>query len=310
MEALSEKLRLIEDCRTRGDKQIKMIKDRPLWNQFCASLYAIEDAQMAIDAYWREPYPQSKSMQYLMLYGLLQAYFVQQDTAKGILESLTSQILDFKDDYPELYEVRELRNDTIGHPAGRGNARSFVQIVQSSISQSFFSYHLYHKDTQFEPVQKDVDLTVVNVQQEKYILQILDRAIQALDQEFKAYVEGLKVKRLADIFSLLQYTREKILLDAVLGPLMFPRVPEMVGNCKTALNERYISWEEVDSFSYLLRDIDQLIELTMNATEPKIDNTVQHFLTELLFVKLDKLKELCNEVDEYFDAELDAIEER
>lgn len=35
----------------RGEKYYALLNDKSKWNQYCASLYAIEDAQCAIEAY-------------------------------------------------------------------------------------------------------------------------------------------------------------------------------------------------------------------------------------------------------------------
>lgn len=58
----------------------------------------------------------------LYIYGLLQALFLQQDAANGISTALLGKKIDFKQEYPSLFEIREIRNDTVGHPTLRGNA--------------------------------------------------------------------------------------------------------------------------------------------------------------------------------------------
>lgn len=40
----------------RGEKQFRLMDDKVAWNRFCASVYAIEDAQCAIDAYCEMPF--------------------------------------------------------------------------------------------------------------------------------------------------------------------------------------------------------------------------------------------------------------
>lgn len=59
----------------RGEKYYALLNDKSKWNQYCASLYAIEDAQCAIEAYTSYEFPTDIKGKYLYIYGLLQALF-------------------------------------------------------------------------------------------------------------------------------------------------------------------------------------------------------------------------------------------
>lgn len=140
----------------RGEKYYALLNDKPKWNQYCASLYAIEDAQCAIEAYTSYEFPTDIKGKYLYIYGLLQALFLQQDAANDISTALLGKKIDFKQEYPSLFEIREIRNDTVGHPTRRGQAncnnQAYVQIVQMSMSRQGFNYATYRavNDYKFE----------------------------------------------------------------------------------------------------------------------------------------------------------------
>ena len=96
-------------------------KDHKRWNLMCGSLDVIESAQMAIDSYNCLNKENIKDIgQELIIYGLFQAIYVQQDAVLNLCNSigipLTKNKEDLKSKYPELYEVRQLRNKGIGHP--------------------------------------------------------------------------------------------------------------------------------------------------------------------------------------------------
>ena len=75
---------------------------------------------------------------YILAYGFLQALFLQQDAVRNLYEAL--QLPSEPD--PLLAEIRELRNDAIGHPTkrggGKGKGKSFSFISRPSISKSGF----------------------------------------------------------------------------------------------------------------------------------------------------------------------------
>ena len=85
----------------RGEKYYALLNDKSKWNQYCASLYAIEDAQCAIEAYTSYEFPTDIKGKYLYIYGLLQSLFLQQDAANGISTALLGKKIDFKQEYPK-----------------------------------------------------------------------------------------------------------------------------------------------------------------------------------------------------------------
>lgn len=89
-----------------------------LWLQLCAALDVIGDSLWALEAYQesiaKEDY-EITGMNYLRLYGVLQAIFLQQDALRLIGDAIDIPI-DFKKDYWKLNQIRTLRNLAVGHP--------------------------------------------------------------------------------------------------------------------------------------------------------------------------------------------------
>jgi hypothetical protein len=120
-------------------------KDNKRWNLMCGSLDAIESTQMAIDSYNCLNKENIKDIgQKLIIYGLFQALYIQQDAVSHLCKSigipLPKNEKDFKKKYPEVYEIRQLRNKGIGHPSKEGNTNSTHSMLIDNDSIELFSY--------------------------------------------------------------------------------------------------------------------------------------------------------------------------
>jgi hypothetical protein len=97
-----------------------LLKDQKKWNLMCGSIDAIESTQLAIDSYNCLNKDNIKDIgQHLIIYGLFQALYVQQDSVSNLCKSIDISLpeeKDLKTQYPELYKIRQLRNKGIGHP--------------------------------------------------------------------------------------------------------------------------------------------------------------------------------------------------
>jgi hypothetical protein len=98
-----------------------LLKDQKKWNLLCGSLDAIGSTQLAIDSYNHLNKDSIKDIgQHLIIYGLFQALYVQQDSVSNLCESMDMAFLlkidDINTQHPKLYEIRQLRNKSIGHP--------------------------------------------------------------------------------------------------------------------------------------------------------------------------------------------------
>ena len=101
----------------------------------------VEDAQVAVEAYRQLESSREwvdKGNLYLVVYGVLQAMYIQQDALMNLAKAL-----DFPyriDRYPGLKKVREVRNKIVGHPTdyGRGRTESWYAINRRSLSLDSF----------------------------------------------------------------------------------------------------------------------------------------------------------------------------
>lgn len=300
----------VHDKMERGEKQFSLMDDKIKWNRFCASIYAIVDSQCAIDAYCELPFPDEIKGKYLYIYGLLQAFFLQQDSANGLSLALRNEEIKWKTDYPLLYKIRELRNNTVGHPTerrhGRGDSAtfSFIQISQISMNKGGFDFCLYRQENDFQFEDVSVDLNAAITEQQSSIMEILNTVCTYLDQEYYDYLKKFEKDKMVEIFKLLNYSAEKALDDKPMGAWGIDSAKGMVIKCKEALTARYGAWDNLDSFHYLIDDIEKIFFLIENPTEYQNHSQIKHYMTELAFIKLRELRGLCQEVDSEFETDL------
>jgi hypothetical protein len=112
----------------------------------CGSIDALESAQLAVDAYNCPNKDRVKDVgeHYLIIYGLFQALYVQQDSVSNLCDSMNIdfKIKDIETQHPELYEIRQLRNKGIGHPSGegKGKTKNIHSMLIDNDSIELFSY--------------------------------------------------------------------------------------------------------------------------------------------------------------------------
>lgn len=160
---------------------------RMRWHQVCACMDAIEDTDLAITAYCESPFPRTAGQRYLVVYGLLQAMYVQQDAVLALAGGLPDECrphFDFKD-YAELRRIRDVRNLSVGHPSLSGKGRGDLRhgfITRISLAKRGFSL-LIESQSGERPGSLDVDLfDLIRVQRSTLagvIRQILDCLLAA-----------------------------------------------------------------------------------------------------------------------------------
>ncbi len=287
----------------RTEKQAELLPDRQKWNKLTSALYTLEDSSCAIEYYIETAYPADIRGKYLFTYGLFQAIILQQDSIKSINKALFNKGIDFKKEYPDAYKARELRNDTTGHPTDRSGDKKFISLAQISMEKySFYYCKDDYKDSKEDSII-DVNVEKAISDTAKCVNDILKKAVDDLDKEFKAYIEKHRDRKMVDIFITLHYAEEKALLDDVMQSWGYNATKEMVTKCEEELIKRYGSVEAIDSYKYLLDEIHELyvlIDEIYNISTESQDR-LWHYLVELLFVKLHEIESYCQETDEYFE---------
>ena len=174
------------------------LADKVRWNMICTSMDVIQDTQLAIEFYKKLSPFDAHSGGYLYIYGLLQAFFTQQDALNHLTAGVSRSSIDLKNQYPALHRIRELRNDAIGHPTNRGNGTSFHFIAQFSIRKDGFEMSSYFPKRS-ESTVTTIDLGECIVDQERFAVQILDDVIDWLDSEWNTHKSKFMSNKLSDL---------------------------------------------------------------------------------------------------------------
>lgn len=285
----------------RAENQAILLNHRQKWYRLTSSLRVLEDTSWAIEYYLQSQYPTDFKGKYLYTYGLLQALFLQMDAANSLNQALFGQKINYKDEYPTAYAIREIRNDVTGHPTNRGG-NNFIYLAQQSLSHGSFYYSKDNADSERSNII-DVNVLLAISETAFCINTILGGIIHELDSEWIDYINKHRGRKMKEIFNQLGYAKEKALSDDYMSEWGYRATKDMISNCEEELKLRYGSVEAIDCYKNLIAEIYDIYSLIDKETAPLSPCTQQkiHFyLKQLLFSKLEELERCCEETDDYF----------
>ncbi len=129
-------IRRIRDLLNNSWRKEVLFGDKIKWNKVWASLDTIEDTQVYCSLNDFNAYNNG----YLYIYGILQALFLQQDAINSFNHVIFDKEINWRKCYPDLYRIRDYRNDSIGHPTNRRNNKSFHRILRYSIKKQVLNW--------------------------------------------------------------------------------------------------------------------------------------------------------------------------
>ncbi len=297
-------------------RQHVLLKNKDLWSQLCSCLDVIEDSQLAIDAYSAVELGKSDGANYLTLYGLLQALFLQQDAAINLCESL--KIPQTIDNYPRLKEIREIRNDSIGHPTKRNRRKdkstSYHFISRPSLCSNSFTLLSCYGEGKNE--FRDITISNLIADQKDHIYRILEQIINKLEYEEKAHKEKFRMEKLVSVFpSHLHYDLSKLREGtrknerAPQGEISVPIIRRTLLNFQQALAKRGIELDTYDSIKYLyevieypLHELEVFFQCVNRAKELNIDEKAAYIFADFVTRKIEELIQIAEEIDKDYSS--------
>jgi len=294
-------------------KQYILLKNHKFWNQLCSSLFVIEDSNLAIDAYLNNEFSKDSGEKYLRLYGLFQALYLQQDAVKHLCESLglSNNLIA----NPKLKEIRDIRNDSIGHPTKRGNYKSYHFISRVSITKSGFQLISDYGNSKI--TFRNISVIDLIKEQREYLSKILiKKVINALKGEEKAHKERFKMEKLEDVFpETFSYYIEKIfenigkLEHAKFGLMQVELVQEVMDKLKESLQKRGIEIDTYDSIKYLyelleypITELELYFDKLIVKEKPRINDKTAYIFAYFIREQLSQLKEIAKEIDNEYSS--------
>lgn len=194
---IHDRLRLVRDFINTPRSQhaiMQVIRD---WHQLCSALDLVGDTTIAMSSYLRTDYPDDDGEKYLLLYGLLQALFLQQDGITHIAEAL-GMPMELPND---MCEVRAIRNDAVGHPSKRGfnRAQTFHFVARHSISKSGFQIMSTTADGH-DHVFRHVNVIGLANKQAREVVQYLESVLAEIEKREQEHRSRFREMKLVDLF--------------------------------------------------------------------------------------------------------------
>lgn len=173
------------------------------WNQICSAMDLLGDNLYAIRDYVTQEWPKSEGTLYLLIYGLLQALILQQDAVEHISSVCSIPYVL----HPRLAAIRDLRNNSSGHPSQRGakkksgaDTRTAHFISRISLKQG--RYQLMSSRQKSKGfVCKEVDLLKLIKTQQVIIRTNLKRITNELAQKDAKHRERFRSVTLSTLLS-------------------------------------------------------------------------------------------------------------
>ena len=280
-----------------------LLNDNNKWDMLCAALDTIEDTEIAVKEYMNK-----KGIGlYLPIYGLLQALFLQEDAIDALNYSLFNERINFKEDYPKIYKIRELRSQTIGHPTNfkRNNRNSFCTINRSSINEKGFKYAIYIPNE--STIFRDINLHEIIKNHNIIVKKILEQTTNKLEKEFSNHKKQFKDKKLIDLIpSSFDYHISKLCkfnnnLDVVNFNLEI--INKIYNEIINSLILRYGDEKSLPSgVDCVKKEIDFILSKLSVFYENinKFDEREIYIYIDQLKVKFEEMKEMLLEIDKEF----------
>lgn len=308
MTSIAELEQQIRDFINNPRKQHALLQDTAAWNLLCSCLDTIGDTELAIGAYKSSDNPSPDGATYILVYGALQALFVQQDAVENLCQALA--IAYVRD--PLLNDIREIRNNSAGHPTKRGDGkgRAYNFISRSSLTKGGFDLMTTYPDSR-SPLFRHVSIPSLIASQIAILQNVLSEVLEKLKTEETEHRAKYRNQRLQDVFPpTIGYYFQKIVeathgsKPAEFGTLHVTLISETVEAFKEQLKERGML-EAYDSVDYLLKLIEypirELISYFTDATRSSINAEGAYIFAFFIEKHIEELRTISKEIDEVYE---------
>lgn len=310
MQSIDELEQQIRDFVNNPRKRHALMQDTAAWDLLCSCLDTVGDTELAIRAYEQSRKPPTAADLYLLVYGILQALFIQQDAVENLCQALA---IDYVPD-ELLKEIRNIRNDSSGHPTkrGKGKGRAYNFIGRSSLTKEGFDLMTTYPDNS-RPLFRHISIESLIRNQRDVIQKVLTEVLRRLKTEEANHRAKYRDQKLEDIFpSALGYYFAKI-GDAIygnrpreFGAIHIHLVTEVIEAFKERLKERGIL-QAYDSIVYLIDlieyPIEELAKYFTDATCTSLNAKSAHIFVFFIDKHIEELKSMAKEIDDYYRRE-------
>jgi hypothetical protein len=299
-----------------------LLQDAAAWSMLCSCLDTIGDIETALDAYEQSSDPSEIGTRYLLVYGTLQALFIQQDAVTNLCEALA---ITYQPE-PLLRNIREIRNDSVGHPTKRDRKKgeekdklpAYNFISRSSLRKDGFSlmtvYPGYPSGS--PPSFQSIRIPALIATQRNLLEKTLSEVLEKMRKEEADHRARYRDQRLQDIFhSTLGYYFQKIYeaIHGTHGEFGFGAghdvrlIASIIEDFKGSLKERGILEAYDPPVGYLLDLLEYPVrELGVYFSgqgKSAIDSKGAYIFTFFIEKHMDELKSIAEEIDKEYASE-------
>ena len=276
----------------------------------------IEDTCLAIEAFTNLSSSQHDTgLVYLAVYGLLQSLYVQQDAISNLCAALDFSFN--KHDNSVLKGIRNIRNESIGHPTDRtkGSDHSFHGISRTTLSTAGFQ--LLSQDSQGKTKFEDIELVKLMEQQESILNDVLGKVAMEIQERDNRHKERFMAETLRSVFprnfnyelgKLMESTYTDDLLG--FGNAMISEVKKVMDDLKNALSRRDLgidSYPGVEGVYEELRYPVARLEVyfrdgVFSAESPEDSKRACYIFARFIREKMLELVQIAGEIDEEYSS--------
>jgi hypothetical protein len=299
---------LIRQQINRPRKQNALVKDAAFWNMLCSSMDAVGDTELALHAYSKAPDPADDGARYLLIFGVLQVLFVQQDAVKNLAASLGIRT----ERSALLQTIREVRNDSVGHPTKRGGGRgeSFNFISRATMSKTGFDLMTTYADKSNADFQR-IDLPTLIADQRRELGRVLEAVLDALKKEEIIHKREFGDSRMSDLLP--DFTRYALgkLAEAVrgenprdFGMIHLEEIERAIRKFKAELERRSLSGAltgveyTLDELEYPISEVRTFLD---DPSSSRLNSRDASIFVYFISRHFDELCEMANEIDNDYD---------
>jgi hypothetical protein len=161
----------------------RLFRDKQRYLQVCACLDYIADTDMALHSYLTDRLPKTLGFAYLVIHGVLQVLFTQQDAVEHLARALGASI-----NLQQLQHIRDLRNDAIGHPTRRKPRGEkipwYCGLVQVDMSVESFTL-IISRPNPLGSERKEIEVKPLILEQQRVLHGAMTGIIAHVEREAK-----------------------------------------------------------------------------------------------------------------------------
>lgn len=126
------------------------------FERYCVAKDTVQDTAEAVMSHRAKGFTDNVYLRYVEYYGVLQAIYMQQDAIQALFELFMAPDRINYSGLPNWQTLRDLRNDTVGHPVGK-----LKRLNRNQIAYDCVNYQWFTKDKQSSFKSENIDLGAV-----------------------------------------------------------------------------------------------------------------------------------------------------